>query len=300
MLYFRTHCLTSACLGRLRLGLLRTVSTSRSTSIESPHSTPLADPLDSHILDSIRDLLAIRPRPPSLYEMYDQYRCHSDRILDDRILVTEEHPDTLRLSHLPDPSMSMASPTGEEGDGTVLVVHALLSSGTTDQKVEIEKISICSGFVLNVRPSTVGKQTGEREPDDTDQEAYIMTCAHTLEEVSTHARTSGQGERTTEKGCFISDVSTFAQTRSDNRTPPFPLLHPYLNRSSCSTTILSVRYPPVRPFSLPSSPSTGKDESLGKETEEPADYPLPSPCRAQGRGSSLQRVKRRRTCSQAQ
>jgi hypothetical protein len=193
------------------------ISTSTSTSIEDPHTVPTIDPLDSHILASLRHILSLSlrlrdvsrprhtPRITSLYDMYDQYRSNAHRILEDFVLVTEEHPrgdrravpgassDPGSVDELPNPAT-----VSEEGDGTVLVVHAMLkrrnktNGGIED--LQIDKMSVCSGFVLNVRPSLVGIDN-DSETEAIDQEedggaelergegAFVMTCAHTLEEV---------------------------------------------------------------------------------------------------------------------
>ncbi|KAH8080111.1 hypothetical protein HD553DRAFT_119553 [Filobasidium floriforme] len=196
------------------------ISTTTSTSIEDPHTVPTIDPLDSHILASLRHILSLpllprdvsrlrhTPTITSLYEMYDQYRSNAHRILEDFVLVTEEHPrgdrravaisssDPGSVDGLPKPGTN-----SEEGDGTVLVVHAMLkrhsdrTSGIED--LQIDKMSVCSGFVLNVRPSLVGIDNNSeakainREEDgraevERGEGAFVMTCAHTLEEMYRH------------------------------------------------------------------------------------------------------------------
>lgn len=121
------------------------------------------------------------------------------------MLVTEEHPrgdrravaisssDPGSVDELPKPGTNSA-----EGDGTVLVVHAMLkrhnktNGGAED--LQIDKMSVCSGFILNVRPSLVGiDNDSETEAIEREEEgeaevergegAFVMTCAHTLEEV---------------------------------------------------------------------------------------------------------------------
>jgi hypothetical protein len=193
------------------------ISTATSTSIEDPHTVPTIDPLDSHILASLRHMITLStqrrdvsrlrhtPAITSLYEMYDQYRSNAHRILEDFVLVTEEHPRGDRRAvaiSSSDPGsvdeLSKPGTNSEEGDGTVLVVHAMLkrrnktNGGIED--LQIDKMSVCSGFVLNVRPSLVGidnnsevKAIDQEEEGGSEVErgegAFVMTCAHTLEEV---------------------------------------------------------------------------------------------------------------------
>ena len=58
----------------------------------------------------------------------------------------------------------------DEDDGVYLVAHAA-------QHDDRYKVSLCSGFVLNVPASEDGADTG----------SVLATCAHTLEEVSRFA-----------------------------------------------------------------------------------------------------------------
>jgi hypothetical protein len=150
--------------------------------------------------------------------MYDQYRSNAHRILEDFVLVTEEHPRGDRRAH----SISLSNPETvdgppksgmememqEEGDGTVLVVHAMLKrhNKTNDgiEDLQIDKMSVCSGFILNVRPSLVGiHNDSEAKAIDQEEEggseiergegAFVMTCAHTLEEVRLSLSSCSEG-----------------------------------------------------------------------------------------------------------
>ena len=163
----------------------------RLISTETPRPLQdLVDPLDVHISNSIRRLLKQRSVPVST--LYEQYRARSGRIRDDLILVSEERPTADRRVTLENHDCSLAGDTELQGDGTLLIVHALLKSdhgpGSGNDSPEdepypdeiIEKLAICSGFALNTR-ATSG--TAEPAIDNMNDGAVVLTCAHTLEEV---------------------------------------------------------------------------------------------------------------------
>jgi hypothetical protein len=164
----------------------------RHITTETPHSLghPV-DPLDKHIVQSILRLL---PRSPvSVPTLYEQYRARSGWMRDDLILVSEERPSADRRIEFASEDSASVKEAEESGDGTVLVVHAILktehgmllshkiSASDNHRDDIVEKLAVCSGFVLNTREvSATAAQQNQAQNDG----SVILTCAHTLEEVS--------------------------------------------------------------------------------------------------------------------
>ena len=186
----------------------------RLLTTEAPPATEhLIDPLDKHIGKSIRRLLPQRPVPVSI--LYEQYRARSGWIRDDLILVSEERPATGRRVEFDGNDSVLAGEAETQGDGTVLIVHALLkphsnlrSSDNTSQDGQhpediVEKLAICSGFILNTRSASVTAVSAAETPEDG---AVVLTCAHTLEEVSSSFDIA-RGTPETETCSSLSDAS---------------------------------------------------------------------------------------------
>jgi hypothetical protein len=196
---------------------IRPISTSfpfsQQRSPELPHALVVPgsgsddnkSPLDNLIHHSVQSLLeGIEPDGLNtlvdLRSLWNQYANNSGKILDE-VLAYEEHPSITRRadrsgvmdhisSELEQTSWETPQSPGildEKESGLVLLVHVLLkpqkeSSLTNklsaNKDWEIEKLTLCSGFEIDPEPLVRGEES-ELEGGRT-----IVSCAHTLEEVS--------------------------------------------------------------------------------------------------------------------
>jgi hypothetical protein len=138
---------------------------------EKPETRSLTqDPLDDYI--DVYQRIFLQPGAfdglSSLTKLYAEYRGNAGHVLD-HVLPYEAYPSSSRRS-----DAVHATPRETVGDGVVLVVHVLQGLDG-----HIEKMSVCSGFAVAAKQDQV--------PSD-----IIVTCAHTLEEVSaTNLRLQG-------------------------------------------------------------------------------------------------------------
>lgn len=123
-----------------------------------------ADKLD-HYLDRIARNLASQSFKP-VETLYNQYQHEAGTIIPSVVPYEETPPATKRADVFPGAQPINAEAT--EGDGIVLVVHAKYDKETS----RLMKVVVCSGFVVD---ASVTRQ---------DQGDTIVTCAHTLDEVS--------------------------------------------------------------------------------------------------------------------
>lgn len=183
------------------------------------------------------------------------------------MLVTEEHPRRDRRAH----PISLSNPEAvdelrksgmememqEEGDGTVLVVHAMLKRHNKTiggiEDFQIDKMSVCSGFILNVKPSLVGidnksdvKPVNREEEGGAEVErgegAFVMTCAHTLEEVRLSFSSCSEGFPVSWKlqiGCIKASLILFYPAyTTDVQTPSA------LSPAICPNSTPGIEYQP--------------------------------------------------------
>jgi hypothetical protein len=209
----------------------------------------LVDPLDEHICRAVRKLALQGPTPvPTLYE---QYRARSGWIRDDLILVSEERPASGRRVEFEDNNRSLADEIEFQGDGTLLIVHALLKpdhdlrSGNNSPKDEahpddiIEKLAICSGFALNTRAASGKAEPATKIPDDG---AVILTCAHTLEEVSSSLELA----RNNRSDTFSSLPDASIPRAFSWRIIYIPVFRPYLCRRPHRDQRSPLKHPSLR------------------------------------------------------
>lgn len=142
----------------------RCISTAAPTELEEVHNvSPRVDRLDSY-LEDVSKVLS-RRRSTSVQDLYQQYLHEAGNVID-RVVPYDERP--LAIKRADATHTNLAQSGDYEGDGLVLVVHAQLDATLS----HLEKTTVCSGFVLDA-------SVNHQQQGDT-----IVTCAHTLEEVS--------------------------------------------------------------------------------------------------------------------
>lgn len=144
--------------------ILRHTSTVASKELEEVHDvSPRVDKLDCYLEDVSK--VVAKQRSASLYDLYQQYLNEAGNVID-RVVPYEERPHPTKRADVTQDDLAISS--DYEGDGLVLVVHAQLDSTLS----RLEKTTVCSGFIVD---ASVNRQN---------QGDTIVTCAHTLEEVS--------------------------------------------------------------------------------------------------------------------
>lgn len=141
---------------------------------EKPETRSLTqDPLDDYI--DVYQRIFLQPGAfdglSSLTKLYAEYRGNAGHVLE-HVLPYEAYPPSSRRS-----DAVHTTPRDTVGDGVVLVVHVLQGLDG-----HIEKMSVCSGFAV---------AAGNR--DQAISSDIIVTCAHTLEEVSLQDGRSARG-----------------------------------------------------------------------------------------------------------
>lgn len=140
-------------------------------------------------LDGISRKVARSDNHVSLRDLYQQYLNEAGSVLGN-IVPYEERPSvTRRADRKIDRHESLV------GDGLVLVVHASLQ----DHSDALLKTTVCSGFVVN---ASLQRQ---------DQGDTIITCAHTLNEITRYRRE--EWHDTSEDQSFSFIVTSFGQPR---------------------------------------------------------------------------------------
>ncbi|THH31984.1 hypothetical protein EUX98_g2204 [Antrodiella citrinella] len=199
--------------------------------------------LNKHILSS----LSLREgKATALRTLVEQYTERHGRVLD-ASLVYESRPSEGRKTRF-ESGFNL-----EEDDGVVMIAHAL-------QHGAKHKVTVCSGFVLNVPDKSSGSRSKQK---------ILVSCAHTLEEIR-----NSRLARDVLSNPFISSESQ-DQVKSGSFVitgpPSSPTFHPIsaiassLHRSdllvlSTSSTTLSenndvrIRSLPVSPY--PAHPGT--------------------------------------------
>ena len=122
--------------------------------------SPEQDELDQYLNRLVRAIP--RGRAASVQDLYSQYQNEAGLVID-RVVPYEERPASAKRA-----DCVSKSSAGTCGDGTVLVVHGQLDESGS----QLLKTTVCSGFVVNASIS------------DSKQGDTVVTCAHTLEEVS--------------------------------------------------------------------------------------------------------------------
>lgn len=119
---------------------------------------------------------------PRLSALWNEYSSRSGTVINELVVPYEEYPDENRRADQ-NPSVT---PQATEGDGIVLLIHVLLKqkvhsqdTGSLSQPYEIDRLSLCSGFALNAKPSPMSEEPACKDS----QGDLIVSCAHTLEEV---------------------------------------------------------------------------------------------------------------------
>lgn len=142
-------------------GGTRSITTASIAGREEIHNvSPEQDELDQYLNRLVRTIP--RCEAASVHDLYSQYQNEAGLVLG-RVVPYEERPAvTKRADRL------LHSPAEACGDGIVLVVHGQLDESGS----QLLKTTVCSGFVVNASIS------------DSKQGDNIVTCAHTLEEVS--------------------------------------------------------------------------------------------------------------------
>lgn len=142
---------------------------------EKPETRGLTqDPLDDYI--DVYQRIFLQPGGfdglSSLTKLYAEYRSNAGHVLE-HVLPYEAYPPSSRRS-----DAVHAAPRDTVGDGVVLVVHVLQGLDG-----HIEKMSVCSGFAV-----------AAENRDEASASDIIITCAHTLEEVSLRDGRSAEAE----------------------------------------------------------------------------------------------------------
>lgn len=131
---------------------------------EAVHATDSDDDvLDLHIKHLAQSLY--NRGHVSVHDLHGQYRHKAGTIIDRVVPYEEKLPSSRRAEVLHKASNNVDE---QEGDGLVLVIHAQFDQA----RQALTKMTVCSGFVVNA--SLSNHQQGDT----------VVTCAHTLEEVS--------------------------------------------------------------------------------------------------------------------
>lgn len=211
------------------------------------------DPLDGYI--DVYQRIFLQPGAfdglSSLSKLYAEYRGNAGHVLDN-VLPYEAYPSSSRRC---DATHTASRDT--VGDGVVLVVHVLQGLDG-----HVEKMSVCSGFAVG---ATQAENPGRDLSSDT-----IITCAHTLEQVSPTLpdQISVRSPRS------VSDAPTPRGTI--RRFPALMLIHHPLRRQTQTHHTRPVVPPPIRHCRLVHPPIETNT------TDNVARHPIPLGRRRKG------------------